>query len=286
MPYSYTKKELTDFFYESLHMFNSCLDSDINKDNVLLEFFAPENGVKIYERFCKSHFPKLIDEPYKTPGYFETFCAQAFVNETQYGVLIREDIDFSIDDLLLMFLHELAHLYCTKNEIEGGNFFDKYCTGSGIEDGMMNAGYAIWREAIADIMADSIAGDGYALFSLAEFKKVIIGYYNSLSIDNPSSKKAMSLIIAYTMISKEVSVTEDWSKAEKEIKRILKFDDPVIIALLKMVFDKLHRSPYWEITSDFIIELGKTYLELLSNKTVMNFQNAIRSDVKRINEET
>ena len=69
-------------------------------------------------------------------------------------MLIREDINFTLGGVLQMFLHEISHLYCTKNEIDGGGFFDKYCMGSGPEDGMMNAGYAIWREAVADIMAD------------------------------------------------------------------------------------------------------------------------------------
>ena len=57
-------------------------------------------------------------------------------------------------------------------EIDGGNFFDKYCMGSGPEDGMMNAGYAIWREAVADIMADSIISE-YATIALSSVKGIV-----------------------------------------------------------------------------------------------------------------
>ena len=154
--HSYTRDDLKDLFFSALEMFNNCLDSDINKDNLRIDFFVPENGIKVYERFCSRYFPKHLDEPYKSNGYFDEIAAQAFVSESCYGVLIREDIDFTLGEVLQMFLHEISHLYCTQNEVSGGHFFDKYCMGSGVEDGMINAGYAIWREAIADIMADSI----------------------------------------------------------------------------------------------------------------------------------
>ena len=47
MPHSYTRSELTEYFFEALEMFNDCLDSDISKQNVLLEFFTPANGVAV-----------------------------------------------------------------------------------------------------------------------------------------------------------------------------------------------------------------------------------------------
>ena len=42
--------------------------------------------------------------------------------------------------------------------------------------------------------------------------------------------------------------------------------DPALYAVLKMAFDNLHRSPFWSITPDFIMELGEAYLSLLSHK--------------------
>ncbi len=264
MAHSYTRIELTEYFFEALDMFNDCLDSDISRENVLLEFFKPANGVSVYEGFCGVHFPKMLEEPYQEVGYFESFGAQAFVNDIEYGVLIREDIDFTLGEVLQMFLHEISHLYCTKNEIDGGNFFDKYCMGSGAEDGMMNAGYAIWRETVADIMADSIISE-YATITLSSVKDIIRDYYGELSATNPNSKKAMSLIIVYIMISREVAATKDWNEANRAIKRSIKIDDPLMEAILKQVFDQLHRSPFWSITPEFVMTLGETYLSLLSH---------------------
>ena len=136
---------------------------------------------------------------------------------------------------------------------------------SGPEDGMMNAEYAIWREAVADIMADSIISL-YPTVTLAAVKSIIESYYNDLSITNPSSKKATSLIISFVMISAEVACTNDWNAAEQAIKAQISINDPLLTALLEQVFNKLHRSPFWEITPDSIITLGETYLSMLAHK--------------------
>lgn len=270
MAHTYTRNALTEYFFEALDMFNDCLDSDISKDNILLEFFMPTNGLLVYERFCGAHFPKMLEEPYKEAGYFESLGAQAFVNDNEYGVLIREDINFTLGEVLQMFLHEISHLYCTKNEIKVGNFFDKYCMGTGPEDGMMNAGYAIWREAVADIMADSIISE-YATITLSSVKEIVKEYYGELSAANPNSKKAMSLIIVYIMISREVASTRDWKVANRAIKRSIEIDEPLLESMLKQVFDQLHRSPFWEITPEFIMTLGETYVSLLSHILLKGF---------------
>ena len=64
-------------------MFNDCLDSDISKENVFLEFFTPANGITIYENFCRTHFPNMLEEAYREQDYFESFGAQAFVSEKE-----------------------------------------------------------------------------------------------------------------------------------------------------------------------------------------------------------
>lgn len=277
MAHSYTRDDLKDIFFSALEMFNDCLDSDINKDNLRIDFFVPENGIKVYERFCSRYFPKHLDEPYKSNGYFDEIAAQAFVSESCYGVLIREDIDFTLGEVLQMFLHEISHLYCTQNEVSGGHFFDKYCMGSGVEDGMINAGYAIWREAIADIMADSILSEN-ATLTLPMVKDEIRHLNREISIGNPNSKKAMSLILAYIMISAEVATTADWKVAEKEIRKTIKFEEPIVYGILEMFFEQLHTSPFWTITPEFITELGQMYLELLSMRAFMIRIKEIQND--------
>lgn len=267
MSHSYTKEELKEYFFSALKMFNESLDSGIGEDNLLIDFFNPKNGIAVYEGFCKVRFPQYLNEPYREDGYFDDIAAQAFVGEDCYGVLIREDVDFTLGEVLQMFLHEISHLYCTQNEIPGGHFFEKYCMGSGVEDGMINAGYAIWREAIADIMADSLLSE-FPSLTLAMAKDEIYNLNHEITFLKPCSKKAMSLVIAYVMISREVSTIDDWLTAEKKIKKAIGFNEPIMYEILGFVFAKLRTSPFWEITPDFAMELGRMYLELLSARFV------------------
>ena len=262
----YSKAELSEMFFEALDLFNDYLDSDISKENTIISFFEPSNGIEVYEELCKEHFPDLLAENYMADGYFESFAAQAFVNDKEYGVLIRSDIGFSLPEIHRTFLHEISHLYCTKNEIQGGHFFDRYCMGSGAEDGLFNAGYAIWREAIADIMADSVLSESTTVI-LNEVKPEVDRLVESLSIANEDSKKCMSLVIAYIMLSKEVAGTKSWSTAEAEIEKCFCFKDSMLVMMLRLVFDNLHEPPFWQITPEFIQELGGVYIAALTFRT-------------------
>lgn len=105
-------------------------------------------------------------------GYFESIAASVFVEE-KYGIMIRFDLKWSSYEYFRTFLHELSHIFCTVNEIEGGGFYNKYCLGSGIDDGVINAGYTIWREAIADITANTVYSD-IAMISLRNVKSDVI----------------------------------------------------------------------------------------------------------------
>ncbi len=269
MAYRYTKTELCEYFFEALSMFNEALDTDITSETLVIDFFTPKNGLVVYKDFCERHFSKSYEAQHEEDGFFETIAAEAFVDGNRYGVLIREDIDFSLGELLFTFLHEISHMFCTKNEIKGGKFFDEYCMGSGEEDGYFNAGYAIWRESIADIMADSIMSE-YATISLQMIEDEVKSYYKQLNYQNIESKKCMSLIIGYIMISQEVSSEMEWDIAKNKIKNVLHIEDNMLLEILQMVFEKLHQSPFWQITPQFIRELGYQYVRLITFKMVGN----------------
>lgn len=254
---------------DALAVFSEFIESDINQNIVKLIFFTRDNAVPKYGEMCKD-FPQFLSEPYKDEGYFDGTAASAFVNGNKYGVLIDADIPFPRKDVVMAFLHEISHLFCTRNEVPGGNFYDKYCTGTGTEDGMINAGHMIWREAIADIMADAAMSD-FAFMTLADVHDKVMKQYTALSFIYPDSKRAMSMIIAYKMLSREVAGTEDWNEAEAAIMAQYSFDDPRMIKILKLVFEKLHTPPFWEITPEFITDLGDLYLMVIYGKAFKRF---------------
>ena len=270
MGYAYTEEKLKELYLHALDLFNDCIESDIAPSNTMLAFFTPANGVEVYETFCAEHFPNHLQEPYRERGYFEGIAAQAFVGDGKYGILFRSDLDFPPHEVLFTFMHEISHLYCTSNEIPGGHFFDRFCMGSGGADGQMNAGYAIWREFVADLMASSVLSETTST-TLSTVRKTVMRLYDSISATNLDSKKCMSLILVYIMNTKEVACTTSWNEAEHAISKKYKFDDMMMYGL-KLVFDSLQERPFWSITPDFIMELGGVYLSILSVQTLKHLR--------------
>ena len=64
--------------------------------------------------------------------------------------MIRADIDFAGAGHRV-FLHEISHLFCCENEIEGGGFLTATAWVGRAEGWHDERGYAVWREAVADI---------------------------------------------------------------------------------------------------------------------------------------
>lgn len=64
-------------------------------------------------------------------------------------------------------------------------------------------------------------------------------------------------------IEKEVGSVMEWTDAEAWLRQRLGLDDSALYAILKMVFDNLHSSPFWSITPEFIMELGKAYFRFV-----------------------
>lgn len=263
-PHIHTEEEITQILLEAMESFNDVLDFNISLNNTAIAFFTPQNGVEIYECFCNENFPNRVHDNYKSDGYFESMPASAFVGE-KYGILIRSDLKWSSYEYFRAFLHEISHIFCTVNEIEGGGFYDKYCQGSGIEDGIINAGYTVWREVIADITADAVCSDMSSI-SLKNVRNDIVQLYDMISLSNPNSKKCMSIIIAYLMISSEIAGTENWYEAEKAIRNNINLRDDFIYHIAEIVFKNLHNGDFWTITPGFIIDLGETYISLLTSR--------------------
>ena len=66
-------------------------------------------------------------------------------------------------------------IYCVHHELDGKSFYDEYCEGyahSNEEDGMINAGYAVWRECIAEIIAIE-CDDNCDIFPIRDKKKML-----------------------------------------------------------------------------------------------------------------
>lgn len=137
----YNQRRLTDIIYNAMNHFNETMNFDISPKNTVIEFFTRETGLVVYEKFCSKYFPDWVSNNYKNDGYFESFAASAFLNDNIYGILIRSNLNWSESEYFNVILHEISHLYCCKNEVEGGNFFNKYCLReTDVDIGVINAG--------------------------------------------------------------------------------------------------------------------------------------------------
>ena len=265
MKAEHIEENLRRLFIEALELYNNRLDSDITSENTVVVICPLSKCAEKYEKLCSAFFPEHLAEPYRSDGFFDDTGAMAFVGQHRYGILIRSDTQLSKQELFFTFLHELSHIFCTQNEIDGGHFFDKYCMTPGIEGEMLCSGHHIWREAVADIMADFICTD-YALTPLHSIRNTLQNLYDTLDESNPASEKQMSLIIAQTMLAKEVAGTASWSEALAAIKREIPIADHMLWGILEIVFYNMHSPPFWTITPEFISDIGSMFSSLLSMK--------------------
>ena len=255
------------------------MGAEFSEDNLVLRCFQTENQQEVFERFCKQYFPDRLTDRYKEDGYFD-FHASAFVGEGENsidGILLRTDVERSPATLYHILLHELAHIFCAHNELGGDSFYKRYCmddTLSSEEDGAINAGYAIWRELIAELIAFEM--DDNCLVLALEDKEDILRYYME-ELENGNRKMAVSMILCESLTSREGETSSTWSAAQKKIAKYKSFDDPLFMDLLELVFRKIRKN-FVEIDRDFILELGSLYLFLVTQLDVKKLQ-------KRLSEE-
>ena len=260
------------YLERAIDIFNEKLDAGFSIENILLGYLTLGNEKQEFVRFCSEHFPRRLKDRYEDEGYFD-FYATAFVTEEsggKDGILLHTDIPYTHASLLHVLLHELAHLYCLHNELDGASFNDTYCDGyadSSFEDGQINAGYEVWRECIAEIIAREL-DDHWDIPPLRKKKQILAQLRQELL--PISGKLAMSQILVEVITSSEVEMTRDWETAKKHIEKLHLFDLPAELALIELIFKQL-RGPCISIEIDFISEIGFLYLETVA----MNLQKCL-----------
>lgn len=258
---------------------NERMGTEFSEDNLVLRCFQTENQQEVFEQFCKQYFPDRLTDRYKEDGYFD-FHASAFVGEGENsvdGILLRTDVERSPATLYHILLHELAHIFCTHNEFGGDSFYKCYCmddTLSREEDGAINAGYAIWRELIAELIA--FEKDDNCLVLTLEGKEDILRYYME-ELEDGNRKMAVSMILCEALTSREGETSATWSVTQKKVAKYKPFDDPLFMDLFELVVRKIKKN-FVEIDRDFILELGSLYLFLVAQLEVKKLQKRLSGE--------
>ena len=203
------KNDCKQVLFYAAEIFNERMGSTFNEENLVLSCFQTSNQEEVFEQFCKQYFPDRLTDRYKEEGYFD-FHASAFIGEGKNsvdGILLRTDIERTPATLYHILLHELAHVFCAHNELGGDNFYKRYCMDSTLsreEDGAINAGYAIWRELIAEVIAFEM-DDNCFVVPLRE-KAALLRYYEE-EFENGDRKRGLSMILCEALTSKECEMS-------------------------------------------------------------------------------
>jgi len=268
------KKELLNIIYFCLDKFSEKTGFYLSSENTKIALFTPKTGVKVYENFCKDDFPKNLKENYMEEGYFEGFDGQAFVGEAKYGLFIRSNLDISMDAYMEMILHECSHIFCTVNEIATDDFYDRYCLQEGVKGDNLYNGYAIWREAIADIFKDILFITN-KVYYLSDVKRFMTDYETEFVREPNARKTLVAQLISVIVIYTNMRERKNWGETQKLLKESKLFQEETLYSLLEKVFAQLKKDKFWEIDEDYIASLGRTYSAYKEEKDRLNFARRI-----------
>ena len=142
------------------------------------------------------------------------------------------------------------------------------------EDGAINAGYAIWRELIAEVIAFEM--DDNCFFVPLREKTALLQHYEE-EFENGDRKRGISMILCEALTSKECEMSATWNVAQKKVAEHKPFDNPLFMDTLGLVSRKL-RDNLVEIDRNSILELGSLYLCLVTQLEIRKLQKMLAEE--------
>ena len=126
---------------------------------------------------------------------------------------------------------------------------------------MINSGYAIWREFIAEFLADILDVD-LQEFTLRQNKPYIDAALDEIAGGTLRNKECVLEVLCSVFCSRDILGLKSREKVFEEIGKIGRLSSPHWQDLLNVVYDQLHNPGHeiYEIDLDFIKRLGDEYL--------------------------
>ena len=215
----------------------------------------------------------MNDDDYKEA----LFYAASIFNE-------RLGAEFSEDNLVLCCFQtenqqEVFEQFCKQyfpDRLEDRYTEDGYMddTISREEDGTINAGYAVWRELIAELIAFEL-DDNCDVIPIRR-KKDLLSYYEGELLTG-NGKMGVSMILCEAMTSAEGEASMTWDAAKSKFTRFKPFDDPLYRDLMELVFTHV-REYFIVIDRDFIYEIGVLYLSIAAQAMIASLKNRFQEE--------
>ncbi len=265
-PFRQSKKEFIESVIETCKpIFNDAYGLDFSRDNCLKVAFSTfENHAAVYEDFCTQFFPLYLAEGYERDRFY---TAQAFTNVDKaiYGILICLDMEQEPSDWYQIILHEMSHLFCITREISGDNFTAKYIKtpiGKNPKDGWMYAGYATWREFIANYIAFQL-NPIMAPLSLAKLRGAVRKFDEEVCAGNPEQTINASQVLVYIFVTAKIQKATTIETVFQTLKKNRIFESKERCEhyreIINLIFHQLEKDFFWEITPQFIENVGRAY---------------------------
>jgi hypothetical protein len=236
-------------------------------DDIIIEFASKSNLVKCVRSFCKQYAPDKTFNESQVEELENSVDANAFIGREKSAVIVRINYNLDEQSLRSEVFHELAHIFCAKREIDGDHFIDIYGSGTTPErpdmdfmerayDGYLVAGHQVWSEFIAQYYALKYTEETHPSTEQAE------GYINHwLTSVGTNGVKGDKYALAFACA--RWLTCYDGDKAVESLKNGP--DEPTMQqmafeACLFLLHDRVSRERPWEITEDFIADLGQKFL--------------------------
>lgn len=254
--------ETLTFFIESMP------DMPFSADDIVIEFLKRKFMYKRTKMYCEMYCP----EKNISPQDLGECRATSVIGRTKSAVIFHLDRKLTAHDLRTITFHELTHIFCAKNEMDGEHFIDVFGTGTMPNldrtdkyNCTVSIGYNVWSEFIADYYSYKYIHESY---DFSQAKPFFFEYLPKIHVENPAgSPQATSLAFASLLASSDAAETlEYFSKPDGIIPDFIpkgKETREVLCACLNVFYTHLLTEKPWKINKDFIYDIGENYLEFL-----------------------
>ena len=276
-----TSDEILEVLDHALNSFNVTFDSDYSRDDILVGFFTFADFPSVYERFCKKNFPSWLKEDYTNPAFYEYTCASALYEGKYNGILINANVQCNYWRWYQILLHELSHLFASRNEYHGEKFYDKHCADQSIsmQQDSTYLGYTIWKEFIADYMA-CLAMPFEPETSLARIKDNVNEDLDQIEDATKYSMLAMTRVLSDIFTTKEFFACESWECFNGKLMKLQPSIHPALVEMFSVVYNHLKRldREAYKIHEDFIAVIGSTFQSFVFHNQSNLLRNRLFGD--------
>ena len=263
-----TVKEMQTCASETLDYFLEVMpDTPFTAEDIVIEFAPKSKMAERYRELAAIYKPTMWLNASRERELNSTIAGNALIGKNKSAVLMRADRRYTPPHLRHDVFHELAHIFCGKLENSEG-FVDVYgdgTTGPGIPDnkiydGMINAGYSVWSEFIAEYYTQKHTEPKR---KLAEMTRTMYSFLSEVTHQNQFHAKSPFAYACSYFLNAEDAAEELASLSEEHSDTN---EGTTFYICLNALYNQVQKDKPWEITEDFIHDIGSKYLMYFSAK--------------------